>query len=322
MIMKFLKKVPAGMMIVPMLIASLINTFVPQIVQIGSFTTAVFTSAGAATAIGIQLFCLGTTLQFKEMPKVFKRGGILLLSKFIIGATIGIAIGKIFGMAGILGLTTLSIISAVTNSNGSVYLSLMNTYGDETDCAAMALLALNDGPFFTLVALGASGLANIPLISLLAAVVPIIVGMILGNIDKDLKDFLAPAGTILIPFVGFALGAGINITNIVKGGPQGILLGVICTFVGGIFILACDRFIGGRPGYAAWAVSTTAGNAVAVPAAVALIDPAWQPYVATATTQVAAATVMTAILVPFITDWWARKYGCPKIPLGDQKSAT
>ncbi|AOY77940.1 2-keto-3-deoxygluconate permease [Clostridium formicaceticum] len=320
MIMKFLKKVPAGMMIVPMLIASLINTFVPQIVQIGSFTTAVFTSAGAATAIGIQLFCLGTTLQFKEMPKVFKRGGILLISKFIIGAAIGIAIGKIFGMAGVLGLTTLSVISAVTNSNGSVYLSLMNTYGDETDCAAMALLALNDGPFFTLVALGASGLANIPLISLLAAVVPIIVGMILGNLDTELKDFLAPAGNILIPFVGFALGAGINITNIVKGGPQGILLGLMCTLIGGIFILICDRFIGGRPGYAAWAVSTTAGNAVAVPAAVALIDPAWEPYVGTATTQVAAAVVVTAVLVPFITDWWAKKYGCPKIPLTDQKT--
>ncbi|AOT69282.1 2-keto-3-deoxygluconate permease [Geosporobacter ferrireducens] len=319
MIMRFIKKVPAGMMIVPMLIASLINTFIPQIVQIGSFTTAVFTSAGAATAIGIQLFCLGTTLQFKEMPKVFKRGGILLLSKFAIGAAIGIGIGKMFGMAGVLGLTTLSVISAVTNSNGSVYLSLMNEYGDETDAAAMALLALNDGPFLTLIALGASGLANIPFIALVAAVVPIVVGMILGNIDQELKNFLAPAGTILIPFVGFALGAGINITNIVKGGPQGILLGLICTFLGGIFIVFCDRFIGGRPGYAAWAVSTTAGNAVAVPAAVALIDPAWQAYVGTATTQVAAATVVTALLVPFITDWWAKKYGCPKYPLKGQE---
>ena len=28
--------------------------------------------------------------------------------------------------------------------------------------------------------------------------------MILGNIDKDLSDFLAPAGTILLPFVASA----------------------------------------------------------------------------------------------------------------------
>lgn len=315
MIMGFLKKVPAGMMIVPLLLGSFINTFFPNLLQIGSFTTAVFSNAGAATAMGIQLFCLGTTLQLKDMPQVIKRGGILLISKFVIGASIGIAIGKIFGMQGVLGLTTLAIISAVTNSNGSVYLALAQNYGDETDAAAMALLALNDGPLFTLIALGASGLANVPVMALIATVIPIFVGMILGNIDKEFQNFMAPAGSILIPFVGFALGAGINLTNVVKGGPQGIALGMITVLVGGSFILIFDRFVGKRPGYAAWAVATTAGNAVAVPMAVALVDPAWAPFVDVATTQVAASVVVTAILAPIMTNYWAKKYGCPKMRL-------
>lgn len=313
MIMKFLKRVPAGMMIVPLLIGAFMNTFFPEALKIGSFTTATFSSAGAATAMGIQLFCLGTTLQLKDMPKVFKRGGILLISKFLIGATIGILVGKIFGFNGILGLTTLAIISAVTNSNGSVYLALMKTYGDTTDCAAMALLALNDGPLFTLIALGASGLANIPFMALVATVIPIVVGMIIGNLDEEMKNFLEPAGNILIPFVGLCLGAGINLTNVLKGGISGIILGLITVFVGGMFIVFCDRIIGRRPGYAGWAVATTAGNAVAVPAAVGLIDPAWAPYVGVATTQVAASTVLTAILAPILTNWWAKKYGCPQL---------
>ncbi|WP_279125724.1 2-keto-3-deoxygluconate permease [Acidaminococcus fermentans] len=317
-ILQNVRKVPAGMMVVPMVLGSLINTFVPEIVKIGSFTTATFTSAGTATAIGIQLFCLGTTLQLSDMPKVLKRGGLLLIAKFIIGAAIGIAIGMLCGKAGFLGLTTLAVISAVTNSNGSVYLALMTEYGDETDCASMALLSINDGPFLTLVAMGASGLANIPLVALVAAVGPLLMGMILGNLDKEIPKFVAPAGTILIPFVGFCLGAGIKLTNLVKGGFGGILLGLICCLVGGIFIVACERFIGHRPGYAAWGVSTTAGNAVAVPAAVALIDPAWAPYESVATAQVAAAAVVTAIMVPFITSWWAKKYGCPKYPLAGQ----
>lgn len=99
-ILEAVKKVPAGVIVVPMLIGSLVNTFIPQLVKIGSFTTATFTSAGAATAIGIQLFALGTTLQLKDMPKVLKRGGILLLSKFIIGAAIGILVGKFLAKKG------------------------------------------------------------------------------------------------------------------------------------------------------------------------------------------------------------------------------
>ena len=203
MIMRFLKKIPAGMMVVPMLLGAIINTFLPEVTNIGSFTTAVFTSAGANTAIGIQLFCLGTTLRVRDMGGVVKRGGVLLISKFVIGAAIGIVVGKVFGPTGVLGLSSLAIISAVTNSNGSIYLALMNSYGDTVDQAAMPLLAINDGPMLTMIAMGIGGLADIPFMALVAAIGPILVGMILGNIDKDLSHFLAPAGTILLPFVGF-----------------------------------------------------------------------------------------------------------------------
>ena len=265
MIMNFLKKVPAGMMIVPLLIGAVLNTFFPQALQLGSLTTATFSNAGAATAMGIQLVCLGTTLQLGDIGRVLKRGGILLLSKFCIGSVIGIAVGKIFGPAGVLGLSALAIISAVTNSNGSVYLALMQTYGDDVDGGAMALLALNDGPFMTMIAMGVSGLANIPIQALIATVLPILVGIILGNMDKKFAEFVSPAGSVMIPFVGLTLGAGINLMNVLKGGIPGVILGLISVFVGGAFIVFCDRMIGRRPGYAGWAVATTAGNAVAVP---------------------------------------------------------
>lgn len=314
MILNFLKKVPAGMMVIPLLLGSLIVTIFPNAFEIGGLTAAVFSSAGTNTLLGAQLFCMGTALSVKDMPKVLKRGGVLLLAKFAIGAGIGILVGKVFGAAGFLGLTPLAIICAVTNSNGSVYLTLMGEYGDEADCGCFPLLALNDGPFFTLVALGASGLANIPFQSLIAAIIPIALGMLLGNLDKGLRNLFAPMGSAIIPLIGFALGTGINLTNVIKGGFPGILLGLITVFVGGGFILLCDKFITRRPGYAAWAVATTAGNAVAVPAAVALIDTAWEPYVATVTVQVAASVVVSCILAPIITSWWAKKHGCPKMP--------
>ena len=267
MILNFLKKIPAGMMVVPLLSGSIITTVFPNIWEIGGLTAALFSSAGTNTLLGAQLFCMGTALQVKDMPAVLKRGGVLLIAKFLIGAGIGIAVGKIFGDAGLFGLSTLAIVSAVTNSNGSVYLTLMGNYGDRADAGCFPLLALNDGPFFTLVALGASGLANIPIMSLVAAIIPVALGMIIGNLDHGMRNIFAPMGTAIIPLIGFALGTGINLMNIVKGGVSGILLGLITVFAGGAFIVFCDRFITRRPGYAGWAVATTAGNAVAVPAA-------------------------------------------------------
>ena len=314
MIKRFLNKVPAGMMVIPLLLGSVLATLFPQVLEIGGLTTALFSSAGTNTLLGVLLFSMGTTLQVKDMPKVLKRGGVLLLSKFAIGAILGILVGKLFGDAGFLGLSALAIVSAVTNSNGSIYLTLVDSYGDEADCGCFPILALNDGPFFTLLALGASGIAEIPFMSLVAAIVPILLGMLIGNIDKGMRDIFTPMGNGIIPLIGFALGTGIDLVDVVKGGLPGILLGLITVFIGGGFIVLCDKFLSRRPGYAGWAVATTAGNAVAVPAAVALVDPAMKAIEATATVQVAASVVVTSLLVPFITSWWAKKFGCPKFP--------
>ena len=139
-------------------------------------------------------------------------------------------------------------------------------------------------------------------------------GMLLGNLDDKVTQFFGPVGDAIIPFTGFSLGAGINLSSVVEGGISGIVLGLTTIFIGGAFIYLCDHFIGRRPGYAAWAVATTAGNAVAVPAVIGTADPAWMDFVGTATVQVAASTVLSALLVPFIVSWWAKKYGCPKFP--------
>ena len=85
--------------------------------------------------------------------------------------------------------------------------------------------------------------------------------------------------------------------------------------------MLCDKFISRRPGYAGWAVATTAGNAVAVPAVIAQADPTWLEYADLATSQVAASSILTAILVPIIVSWWAKKFGCPQFPKDEAQKA-
>lgn len=308
-ILKTMQKVPGGMMVIPLLLGVVINTVCPSVLQAGGYVTALWSSSGANTTIAVFLFCVGAQIQLRQGGEILKRGIVLLLAKFLAGAALGWAVGAIFGMAGVLGLSTLTIISAVTNSNGELFMSLAGSFGDDTDIAAQATLNINDGPFLTLVAVGASGMADIPLQSLICAIAPILAGLILGNLDKDIADFLKPGLNVLIPFFAFCLGAGISLANLVKGGLSGILLGVICVAWSGLICILADKFILKRPGYAGAAVATAAGNCVATPAAVAVAAPAFEPYVESATAQCAAAVIVTVILVPLLTSWAAKKWG-------------
>ena len=97
---------------------------------------------------------------------------MLLIAKFIIGAAIGIGVGKLCGPEGLLGLSALAIISAATNSNGSVYLALMNSYGDTVDQAAMPCWPSTTAPGLTMIAMGAGGLSDIPLMAWLPPSAP------------------------------------------------------------------------------------------------------------------------------------------------------
>jgi len=300
-IKKTLDKIPGGMMVVPLFLGVLVNTFFPQFLKIGGFTTALFSSTASSTILACFMFLIGSQINFKMAPKALKKGALLISGKFIVGAGIGIFVGKVFGPAGVLGLSPLAILAALTNCNGGLYASLASQYGDETDVGAYALLSLKDGPFFTLVALGASGLAQVPFKALLAVMIPILIGMILGNIDQDMRKFLGSSKLLLIPFFSFPLGAGMNLNTIIKAGGPGILLGVIAAFTGvGAYLLL--KWFKEEP-IIGLATGSTAGNAVGTPAAVAAADPSLAVVATVATAQVAAACVVSAIICPFIVTY-------------------
>jgi len=299
-----IEKVPGGMMVIPLVLGAIINTVSPKILQIGGFTTAIAT--GATTIIGVFLFCMGAGMDIKAAPKSIKTGFVITAVKFGIGVGIGLLVAKLFGANGLWGLSSLAIISAMTNTNGGLYAALTGEFGNKSEVGAIAIISVNDGPFLTMIALGTAGIASIPFLSLLGVVLPIALGMLVGNLDKQMRDFLMKGGPMLIPFFAFALGCGLSLSMLVKAGLPGILLGVMTVVVGGFFNILGDKFSGGT-GVAGAAASSTAGNAVATPAAVVLADPSLATVAAIATPQIAASTITTAILVPILTTFMARR---------------
>ncbi|TZE81068.1 2-keto-3-deoxygluconate permease [Calorimonas adulescens] len=301
-IMKYMKKIPGGMMVVPLLLGAVINTLFPEALNIGGFTTALF-KQGAMPLIGLFVLCMGSQINFKQAGIPLAKGVALTAVKFLIGAVIGWLVGRFMGPSGLFGLTPLAIIGAMTNSNGGLYAALAGEFGDASDVGAISVLSINDGPFLTMVALGATGLANIPFIAFVAVLVPIVVGMILGNLDEDWRKLLAKGQDLLIPFFAFPLGAGLDFRTIYTAGLPGVLLGlmtVVLTGLGGYYTIKYG--FKERKGVGA-AIGTTAGNAVATPAAVAAADPSLAALAPVATAQVAASVIITAILCPLLTSY-------------------
>jgi len=93
---------------------------------------------------------------------------------------------------------------------------------------------------------------------------------------------------------------------LLQTGLAGIALGVVVTFVGGFFNIYADKIAGGT-GVAGAAASSTAGNAVATPAAIALADPGLALAAQTAAPLIAASVITTVILTPILTSYVVKK---------------
>lgn len=159
---KLMQKVPGGLIIVPMLIGVLANTFIPNVLEIGGFTSGMF-KTGTACLLGMFLLLNGASIDVKKIGMPLYKGCTLTLMKFVVGIVLGLLVAKIGGAAGFCGITSMAMIAGITNSAGGLYLGLAQQYGDETDAGAISILSLNDGPFFTMIAMGTAGMASIPI---------------------------------------------------------------------------------------------------------------------------------------------------------------
>jgi 2-keto-3-deoxygluconate permease len=317
-----MEKVPGGLMLIPLLIGAVIHTAAPGAgTFFGSFTGAMFT--GLAPILGVFYVCLGATLDVRATPYIAKKGGTLLGTKIAFAAIVGVVMGRFLSEApissGVLsGLSVLAVVAALSDTNGGLYMSLMGQFGRNRDVGAYSVMSLESGPFLTMLILGIAGLSAFPWQALVGAILPLVLGMVLGNLDPAMRKFLAPAVPALIPFLGLTLGLTINLNAVWKAGLLGLGLGLFVVFAGGAVLLLADKLTRGD-GIAGLAAATTAGNAAVVPMIVAKANPAYAAAAPSATVLVAASVVVTAILCPIVTVAWARMV--LKQPAGGSREA-
>lgn len=317
-IVRIISNIPGALMIVPLFLGATINTFFPAILNIGSFSTALFRD-GTGSLLGLFFFCMGSQISVKQTPTTLIKGSAILLGKTIAGASIGLLIAFCVPGGMLLGLTPLAVIAGMTNSNATLFVALTKQFGNSSDRGAVSVISLSEGPFATLVILGTAGLADFPLEMLIGCLLPLLIGFAVGNFSETARQFLKSGEMLLIPFLGFAVGRGIDFSMLLTSGLQGIVLGVataLFSSIIAILVLQGVYMLTNRPHatrnlISAPAEASVAGNAIATPAAVALLDPHYQSVVSSATSQIATACMVTAFLVPFavmlVSRWQASR---------------
>ena len=303
-IMRFINRIPGGLMVVPLFVGMLVNTFTPNLLKIGGFTEGL-SGAGYSTVLGMYLFTVGTKMTLNAAPRILKRGFGIMFAKIGVAIAIALAVAK-FADGNLFGFSTLALMVAFSDTNGGMFMALTSVMGDKDDAGTYVPQSIETGPFITMMFLVGAGLANIPWLSMVSVVAPIAAGAILGNLDRELRDFFGKHEPVIVPFMAFTLGQNINLTNVVAAGPSGILLGVFVCVVTGLVCIFVDRALGGS-GIAGAAASSSAGNSAAVPKAIALADPSYAAIAPVATVQVAAAVIVTAVLTPLLTSWMHRR---------------
>ncbi|MDN4524227.1 2-keto-3-deoxygluconate permease [Fictibacillus fluitans] len=345
-----IEKVPGGLMVVPLLFGALLNTIDQlhlkpvmnflkslgvakteegyyEFLRIGGFSQELFKDS-ALVLIALFLFCAGSQMNLRVGGAALKKGIMLTTSKYLTGLAVGLLFGYFFDpMHGLFGLSTLAIIAAMTNGNGGMYAALTGQYGNRSDVGAVAVLSLNDGPFFTLMSLGLLG-SSFPIISFIAVLLPIAIGMILGNLDEDIRDFLKPGEILPVPFFAFALGAGMNLASFFNPSvvTAGLTIGLMTTILTATTGILVFKLFKEKSYIAPVSEASTAGNAAGTPAAIAAAASvaagsgmmsaaeaqSYQDIVNIATAQISIATLTTAILCPIaviLVDKWQKSRG-------------
>ena len=295
-----IKRIPAGTFLVPMLTSALIYTFWPNLFQIGGLTEHIFGGAGTNGLIGAICFASGTGIDLKKIGYALKRQGVMLLVKFILGVSISLLYISLFGQPGILGVSALAFTITICSINPAVYLSLMQQFGNKQDTAVYGITGLFSIAAVPMIVYGLASGGGMDWMPVISVLIPMVAGVVFGNIDRKFADFFMPALPALTFLMGWNLGYGLNLIESFQAGVGGIVVTIMFYAINFVFIII-DRYVLKNDGTVGATFLTVAGLSVSTAGILGAIYPeVLGTYVTPAASQVLLAVVVTSVITPFI----------------------
>lgn len=298
--MKLMKKIPGGTLLIPMLVSALINTIHPTLFHVGGVTEAFFAGSGLNFILGAAIFISGCLLKLSTIKHVFQRYFFLLVFRTALCVGLGILFFKVFGLEGFLGISLVAFIATLTSINPSLFLAIMEDFGDEVDVSAFGLVSLFATPVVALFIFGLTQPTELDFMPILSMVIPLVLGIIIGNTDHELGKFLVTGMPFVIFMLGWCVGAKINLLDAFTAGMSGVVMTVLYYVLTALPLLFVEKKIMKRSGIATFGISTIAGLSASVPLILAETNPEIAIYGARATAIVTMGVVISAFASPFL----------------------
>ncbi len=308
---KALQKIPAGLFLVPMIVSMIVYTIAPDLMMTGGMIQSLFSGEGVGFMVAALTFFSGTNLDIPRLGRIVKRHGVILLAKGIISIVLSLLYIYFFGQEGVLGISALAFTVAICSINPAIYMSTVEAYGDEDDTAAYGLTGLFSIPLFPIIVfsiVAGSGGGGMDWTPVFTTLVPLFIGMILGNIDREFANVFAPGIGALLPLLGWNLGQGMNLLEALRSGIPGVILTVLFLILNSYLFLMDDKLMN-NDGIVGISLTNVAGVSTSTPAIIGAMYPAiLGSYVTGATSQVLLVCVITSILTPLVAKWQYHRY--------------
>lgn len=312
-----LHRFPGGNVLIPLIIGAIVATVAslcghPDIwEEVGDPMQTMFSGReGLLGFIGLMIFFTGTQTDVTKLKPMIKRGVPILFLRLGIAYALCFGFLALFGEDGVAGISFLGFTSALTCINSAMFMSVTNGYADDSDRAYFSLAMVFGLPVFPLLAVRAGTGASIDYVAIISILVPMIFGVILGNLDRKMRRFYEYGTQVITMFMGFQFGSYIDLTKAFRQIPQALIL-ILILYLTQLPSLLMERFGMKRSGYATLAMSALAGVSLSMPVLTADIFSA--EIQDAATYQLAFALAVTALLAPILTDWANKAFyrSCP-----------
>lgn len=206
---------------------------------------------------------------------------------------------------GLFGISTVAFVVAIASINPAIYLGLVKDFGTEHDSLAFSLAGLFSIPAFPLIIYAVSAGGDVDLMPIFSILLPLFVGMTLGNLDPAWRGIFGQMPIVLLPLLGWNIGQGIDFKAAFVADFAGILLSIVFYSLTIPVLLGVDKLLKKNGNIGLYLV-TVAGASAVSPALVAASYPEVVPYAEVAATQIVTVTVITSIITPILVNYLAK----------------